>query len=182
MNNTAGLGCGQCSSGYFGEPANNGTCSECACGKHSSHCDSRSGKCFCGTKGVVGDRCDRCEYPKYIGMPHLPDGTCFYNLNIDYQFTFNLNRPADRHFTRINFMNPVEESAEDDIDFIIRCYKSEALFNVTFVVDYEPALVPVESGEWPFSLLNNITSYIFYANRTEYGASSALSKPSDRDR
>lgn len=66
-------------------------------------------------------------------------------------------------------MNNIEDNTEDDIDFMIRCYKSEALFNVTFVVDYDPSTtVNGAELEWPFNLFNNITNYIFYKNKTEY--------------
>lgn len=101
-------------------------------------------------------------------MPSLPDGTCYYNLSIDYQFTFNLNKASDRFYTKINFVNSIEDNTEDDIDFMIRCYKSEALFNVTFVVDYDPRTSMNGAELWPFNLFNNITNYIFYKNKTEY--------------
>ncbi len=116
----------------------------------------------------MGSRCDRCETPRYTGLPSLPDGTCYYNLSTDYQFTFNLNKAADRFYTRINFVNRIEDNTEDDIDFMIRCFKSDALFNVTFVVDYDPDTAAGLDLEWPFNLLNNISSYILYKNRTEY--------------
>jgi len=128
---------------------------------------------------VVGNRCDRCETPRYTGLPALPDGTCYYNLSTDYQFTFNLNKATDRFYTRINFVNSIEENTDDDIDFMIRCFKSDALFNVTFVVDFKPEESAGIDLEWPFNLLNNITNYIFYKNHTDYFLSSNKNKNLD---
>ena len=68
---------------------------------------------------------------------------------------------------------------EDDIDFMIRCFKSDAVFNVTFMVDYDPSLAP-SNLDWPFSLFSNITNYIFYKNKTEYVLSIAKN-PDQRD-
>lgn len=42
------------------------------------------------------------------------------DLTIDYQFTFNLSKKEDRHFTQINFKNsPIK--ADVDADFSITC-------------------------------------------------------------
>lgn len=42
------------------------------------------------------------------------------DLTIDYQFTFNLSKKEDRHYTQINFRNaPIK--ADVDADFSITC-------------------------------------------------------------
>lgn len=114
-------------------------------------------------------------------MPSLPDGSCYYNLSTDYQFTFNLNKAADRFYNRINFVNQIQDDIDDDIDFMIRCFKSDAVFNVTFMVDYDPSLAP-NNLDWPFSLFSNITNYIFYKNKTEYVLSIAKNTDKKTDR
>ncbi len=52
--------------------------------------------------------CNRCVY-------FLSD-----ELAIDYQFTFNLSKPDDRHFTGINFKN-TPTKADVDVDFQVTC-------------------------------------------------------------
>ena len=46
--------------------------------------------------------------------------SCYYDLAIDYQFTFNLSKPEDKHYTAINFKN-IPTKAEVDVDFQISC-------------------------------------------------------------
>ena len=159
-NNTSGAECDECSPGHYGYPENNGVCTACNCGPNSNMCDSRSGRCFCNTKGVIGAKCDRCESPRYSGLPSLPDGSCYYNLSTDYQFTFNLNKAADRFYTRINFVNQLMYDNDDDIDFTIRCYKSNALFNISYVVDYgaDDGGGLSANVEWSLNFINNLTS------------------------
>jgi len=94
-------------------------------------------RCFCATKGVTGKLCSQCESPRYWGNPMSNNGfgTCFYELSTDYQFTFNLNKESDKHYTRINFSNSPTR-LDDDIDFAIKCFKDSggALFNMSFGV------------------------------------------------
>jgi len=134
LNNTDGENCDQCKSGYFGNPKNNGTCTTCDCGKASNTCDNINGRCFCSTKGVTGLKCDQCESPRYTGRPNLPDGSCYYNLSTDYQFTFNLNKESDRYYNRIDFVNHPTRGSDDDIDFMVRCFRENAMINISFVV------------------------------------------------
>ena len=82
------------------------------------HC-IRSGNCFCTTKGVTGDHCEKCDTQNhYFGNPM--NESCYYDLAIDYQFTFNLSKPEDKHYTAINFKN-VPTKADVDVDFSISC-------------------------------------------------------------
>ena len=46
--------------------------------------------------------------------------SCYYDLAIDYQFTFNLSKPEDKHYTAINFKN-IPTKADVDVDFQISC-------------------------------------------------------------
>ena len=42
------------------------------------------------------------------------------DLAVDYQFTFNLSKKEDRHFTQINFRNSPTKP-DIDVDFSITC-------------------------------------------------------------
>ncbi|XP_068244853.1 attractin-like protein 1 [Palaemon carinicauda] len=121
-NNTAGLECQHCDEKFFGNPLNGGSCKPCDCNNHGDTCDRESGQCSCNTKGVTGDHCDRCDtYNNYFDEPLL--GTCFYDLQTDYKFTFTLSKPEDRHIRQINFLN-VPPKSDVDTDFKIVCSKA----------------------------------------------------------
>lgn len=148
MNNTQGPYCSECKFGFFGKAKNNGLCESCECGEQASDCDKSSGRCFCDTKGVIGDKCDACDSPRYFGRPNMTEGSCYYNLTTDYQFTFNLNKDSDRYLTKINFVNHPTRGSDDDIDFMIRCYRTTAVVDVSFVIEdfsyssYDSFVVP----------------------------------------
>lgn len=94
----------------------------CDCSNHGTLCNPETGRCFCTTKGIIGDKCDKCDVTNhYHGDP--ANGSCFYDLTIDYQFTFNLSKKDDRHFTQINFKNSPPKS-DIDADFSISCSES----------------------------------------------------------
>lgn len=173
LNNTEGEYCSECKSGFYGNAKNNGACAECECGVQADSCDPTNGRCFCDTKGVVGFKCDQCDSPRYMGKPNMTDGSCFYNLTTDYQFTFNLNKDSDRHYTKINFVNHPMRGSDDDIDFMVRCIRENAVINVTYLMqfnqfDYDVLVDPSSLNhpasyselEWPFNILGNLTSWL----------------------
>lgn len=97
-------------------------CPSCMCNEHGDTCNRETGRCNCHTKGVTGDHCDQCDTQNnYFGEPLK--GSCFYDLHIDYQFTFNLSKPEDRHIRQINFMN-VPAKSDVDTSFKIQCSKA----------------------------------------------------------
>lgn len=129
-NLTEGNLCQHCMAGYYGNPVNGGNCSACFCHGHSVFCNRDTGKCHCTTKGITGHNCDRCdETNHYFGNPMEEGGSCFYNLTIDFQYTFNMSKSDDRYFTRINFMN-VPMKPDVDVDFTITC-SEDALVNIS---------------------------------------------------
>ncbi|CAH1784738.1 unnamed protein product, partial [Owenia fusiformis] len=129
-NNTEGDQCQHCVDGYYGNPRYGGNCTECMCNDQADTCDRESGKCYCFTRGVIGDQCDRCdESNRYYGNPR-GGGTCYYQLNTNYMFTFNLSKKEDKHVEVINFLNTPRLS-DRDLDFTINC-SGPALINVTY--------------------------------------------------
>ncbi|KAL1450008.1 hypothetical protein WDU94_002471 [Cyamophila willieti] len=104
-NLTTGPHCERCINGYYGSPLNGGKCYVCDCNEQGQKCNPETGKCFCTTKGIIGDHCERCDTANhYLGDPQH-HGSCFYDLTIDYQFTFNLSKREDQYYTQINFRN-----------------------------------------------------------------------------
>lgn len=156
-NLTMGSHCDKCRAGYFGNPVNGGTCQKCECNGQAQHCNGETGKCYCSTKGLAGDHCEKCDGTNhYHGDPSK--GSCFYELTIDYQFTFNLSKKDDRHFTQINFRNSPIKS-DIDADFTIIC-SVPAKMNIT---------VKMAGGvERPLIAAVNCTTYRYRFSKTEY--------------
>ncbi|KYM99556.1 Putative protein tag-53 [Cyphomyrmex costatus] len=120
-NLTYGSHCDKCIPGFYGSPLNGATCQPCSCNNQGTLCTSETGKCYCTTKGIIGDHCERCDVSGlYHGDPTVTKGSCFYDLAIDYQFTFNLSKKEDRHYRAINFKNSPPK-ADIDAEFSITC-------------------------------------------------------------
>lgn len=52
----------------------------CSCNNQGTQCTSETGKCFCTTKGIIGDHCERCDVSGlYHGDP-TNKGSCFCEL------------------------------------------------------------------------------------------------------
>uniref|UniRef100_A0A8C6T4C4 Attractin-like 1a n=1 Tax=Neogobius melanostomus TaxID=47308 RepID=A0A8C6T4C4_9GOBI len=114
-NFTSGPRCESCMPGYYGDPTNGGTCHACNCNNHANVCHANTGKCHCTTKGIRGDQCHLCDSEnRYQGNPLR--GTCYYNLLMDYQFTFSLLQDDDRYYTTINFMATPEQNLDMSIN------------------------------------------------------------------
>uniref|UniRef100_A0A3P9DQ12 Attractin-like 1a n=1 Tax=Maylandia zebra TaxID=106582 RepID=A0A3P9DQ12_9CICH len=170
-NLTAGTHCQSCMPGYYGDPTNGGKCNACKCNSHANVCHVNTGKCFCTTKGVKGDQCQLCDSEnRYLGNPLR--GTCYYNLLIDYQFTFSLLQEDDRYYTAINFMpRAVVVKIEE---------KSYSFFNLflflsagTISGEEMPIIARMNikehrdsfsSEKFNFRLHHNITFYVYVSN------------------
>ncbi|XP_022918450.1 attractin-like protein 1 [Onthophagus taurus] len=126
---TTGPHCEKCVPGYWGSPVNGGKCQPCECNGHATQCHSDTGKCFCTTKGLIGDHCEKCDQANHYTGDPSNKGSCFYALAIDYQFTFNLSKKEDRHYTQINFQNSPNKP-DIDAEFMIAC-SVMAKMNVT---------------------------------------------------
>ncbi|KAG7200810.1 hypothetical protein KM043_003181 [Ampulex compressa] len=149
-NLTYGPHCDKCIPGYYGSPLNGATCQPCSCNNQGTQCTSETGKCFCTTKGIIGDHCERCDVSGlYHGDPNK--GSCFYDLAIDYQFTFNLSKKEDRHYRAINFKNSPPK-ADIDAEFSITC-SVHAKMNVTIKKGNGPEL--------PLLVSENCTTSMF---------------------
>nr|CAI5862520.1 unnamed protein product [Callosobruchus analis] len=134
-NLTTGSHCEYCLKGYYGNPVNGGKCVPCNCNKQADDCNRETGKCYCTTKGIIGDQCEKCDATNhYHSDPN--NKSCYYDLTIDYQFTFNLSKKEDRHYTQINFRNsPIKPDI--DADFLITC-SVLAKMNVTVRIGNSP--------------------------------------------
>lgn len=157
--------------GYWGNPVNGGTCQKCECNGQATHCHPESARCYCSTKGLTGDHCEKCDANNhYHGDPIK--GSCYYDLTVDYQFTFNLSKKEDRHFTQINFRNtPIKYDI--DADFSILC-SVPARMNITMRRANgreEPVFVNQNCSqfryrfsktEYQFGSDNNVTMTVFY--------------------
>lgn len=167
-----GANCEKCKPGFWGNPVNGGVCKECECNNQASTCHPESGKCYCSTKGLAGDHCEKCDGTNhYHGDPK--QGSCYYDLTIDYQFTFNLSKKEDRHYTQINFRNsPVKNDI--DADFTITCSVS-AKMNITIrtlgKAHEEPLFTNINcttfrqrfsKADYQFGYDNNQTTTTFY--------------------
>lgn len=126
---TDGAHCDRCMPGYWGSPVNGGKCQPCECNGQATQCHPETGKCYCTTKGVVGDHCQNCDkYNHYFGDP-INNGLCYYEVTMNYQFTFNLSKKADLQYKQINFrVSPDQPNL--DTDFYIKC-SVPALMNLT---------------------------------------------------
>ncbi|XP_063834386.1 attractin-like protein 1 [Ostrinia nubilalis] len=129
--------CDTCAPGHWGHPLNGGSCQPCDCNSQAVSCAPDSGRCYCTTKGLAGDRCDKCDNTNHYHADIYNKGACYYDLAVDYQFTFNLSKKEDRHLTAINFRNaPVKPDV--DADFSITC-SAHARMNLTVRTRAEPA-------------------------------------------
>ncbi|XP_044593678.1 attractin-like protein 1 isoform X2 [Cotesia glomerata] len=156
-NLTRGAHCDKCMTGYYGSPLNGATCQPCSCNDQGTECTSETGKCFCTTKGIIGDHCERCDVSSlYNGDP--TKGSCFYDLVIDYQFTFNLSKKEDRHYRAINFKNSPSKP-DVDAEFSITC-SVLAKMNITIKKGNSP--------EKPLLLGANCTTYKHRFSKADY--------------
>ncbi|RVE44948.1 hypothetical protein evm_010373 [Chilo suppressalis] len=129
--------CDTCAPGHWGNPLNGGVCQPCDCNAQAVSCAPDTGRCYCTTKGLAGDRCDKCDNTNHYHADIYNKGACYYDLAVDYQFTFNLSKKEDRHLTAINFRNaPVKPDV--DADFSITC-SAHARMNLTVRTRTEPA-------------------------------------------
>lgn len=153
-NLTTGPHCESCMPGYHGDPTNGGKCQACKCNGHANVCQVLTGKCFCTTKGIKGDQCQLCDSEnRYLGNPLR--GTCYYNLLIDYQFTFSLIQEDDNHYTAINFMASPEQ-ANKNLDMSINASNNFNL-NITWSVGSTAGTISGE--EVPIVSKTNIKEY-----------------------
>ncbi|XP_061412599.1 attractin-like protein 1 isoform X1 [Lethenteron reissneri] len=174
---TTGKHCETCMFGYYGDATNGGKCQECFCNGHATNCNPLTGKCFCTTKGIRGDQCEVCETEnRYLG--NSLKGTCYYNLMVDYQFTFSLSLEEDSHYTAINFKANPDENR--DMDMFINASKSFNL-NITWssrssesgeevvvvslfnIKEYEDSF---SDEQYDFEDNPNITFYVYVSNFT----------------
>uniref|UniRef100_A0AAR2J9J2 Attractin-like 1a n=1 Tax=Pygocentrus nattereri TaxID=42514 RepID=A0AAR2J9J2_PYGNA len=154
LNFTTGQKCQTCLPGYYGDPTNGGTCRACRCNGHANSCHATSGKCYCTTKGVRGDQCQLCDsMNRYLGNPLR--GTCYYNLLVDYHFTFSLLQEDDHQYTAINFMASPDQLSKNMEMFI----NASNNFNLNITWSFGSAAGTVLWEELPIVSKNSIKDY-----------------------
>ncbi|KAK9729796.1 Laminin EGF domain [Popillia japonica] len=158
-NLTIGAHCEKCIPGYWGSPVNGGKCHPCECNGHATQCHPETGKCFCTTKGLAGDHCEKCDHTNHYTGDPSNKGSCYYELTIDYQFTFNLSKKEDRHYTQINFRNSPTKP-DIDAEFMIAC-SVLAKMNVTVKKSNS-------KEEKPIFIAYNCTNYKHRFSKSEY--------------
>ncbi|CAB0010888.1 unnamed protein product [Nesidiocoris tenuis] len=161
-NLTQGEHCDTCMPGFYGSPVNGGNCTPCECNNHGTQCQPDTGKCYCTTKGIIGEHCEKCDTANHYQGDPTNNGSCFYDLTIDYQFTFNLSKKDDRHYTQINFKNSPPKP-DIDADFSITC-SVMAKMNIT--------MKSVNQPEKPLFMNHNCSNFKarFYKNEYNFGA------------
>ncbi|KAF1749186.1 hypothetical protein GCK72_025653 [Caenorhabditis remanei] len=140
QNNTIGAHCGSCAPGFYGDARNGGICQKCDCNGQADMCDPQSGQCYCRTKGVTGDHCDKCEI-KYLGTPSK--GTpCYYELAVDFIFTFKLKADDKDNHTSEIYLYSVPYKKDTDVTFQISCEspKGNALVALNMTSSYMDGL------------------------------------------
>lgn len=170
---TTGDHCDHCVKGYWGNPVNGGACKPCECNNHATHCHPETGKCYCTIKGLNGEHCDNCDNTNHYYKDPYNNGSCYYDLTVDYQFTFNLSKKEERHYTQINFRNSPSKP-DIDADFSITC-SVMAKMNITIRRGTSHEEIPIFSGyncttfhykfsksEYTFGIENNVTQTTFY--------------------
>uniref|UniRef100_A0A3Q4H2V4 Attractin-like 1a n=1 Tax=Neolamprologus brichardi TaxID=32507 RepID=A0A3Q4H2V4_NEOBR len=162
-NLTAGTHCQSCMPGYYGDPTNGGKCNACKCNSHANVCHVNTGKCFCTTKGVKGDQCQLCDSEnRYLGNPLR--GTCYYNLLIDYQFTFSLLQEDDRYYTAINFMATPEQVMSREAKISRAGTISGEEMPIIARMNIKEHRDSFSSEKFNFRLHHNITFYVYVSN------------------
>ena len=107
QHNTEGQQCERCAKGYFGSPVNGGTCQACECNGQAEECHHKSGRCHCTTKGIIGEKCQKCDTVNhYFGDPVKGSCYCKSNLIANIYFElFTLELFKNRHLPTINARN-----------------------------------------------------------------------------
>lgn len=77
---TTGPHCDRCVTGYWGNPVNGGKCQSCICNGKAKQCHPETGKCFCTTKGLIGDHCEKCDTTNHYLEDPSNNKSCFCKL------------------------------------------------------------------------------------------------------
>uniref|UniRef100_H2YSI1 CUB domain-containing protein n=1 Tax=Ciona savignyi TaxID=51511 RepID=H2YSI1_CIOSA len=154
--NTIGDQCQNCKPGFYGDPRNGNNCTKCSCGTKAVSCNSQTGACNCETKGETGRSCEVCDTSNGYTGNAAGNGTCFYTLLINYQFTFNLKMDADdTHVTKINFKNTPNMEEDVQVTFV-----STQMCDLHFAVS-SVTTKNLPGGEESILYVENTTDYSF---------------------
>lgn len=88
-NQTMGSNCEKCISGYWGSPLNRGKCQLCQCNDQAKECHPETGKCYCNTKGYIGDHCEKCDLINHYYADPTRNGSCYCKLVVYLYFFYD---------------------------------------------------------------------------------------------
>lgn len=144
QSNTYGKNCERCLEGYYGIALNKGNCTKCECGKHGKSCNHVTGKCACTTKGITGDNCNKCD-AEYKG--NAENGTCYYKVIPDFQYSFRMKPDVDKEVTKLN-CQITPEKEEPDIEITVKTQKDEekVRVNITTYLNGEAEELVISSN------------------------------------
>ena len=163
QDNTAGPQCETCSAGHYGNALNGGECRPCQCGGKATACNPSSGVCYCSTKGVSGPNCDRCDVSRGYEGDATGNGTCFYRLTENYQFTFTMTKSSgDEHVTAVNFINYVTDAI--DLQVTLEAAKRSNI-RLTFTSVLNGSMEELTAAEY---LDEDQLVYLYSASRWEF--------------
>ncbi|CAG4967185.1 unnamed protein product [Parnassius apollo] len=69
--------CDTCAPAHWGNPLNGGVCQPCECNAQAVSCAADTGRCHCSTKGLAGDRCDKCDNTNHYHADLYNKGACY---------------------------------------------------------------------------------------------------------
>lgn len=70
--------------GFHGNPVNGGKCTMCNCNNRADDCNRDSGKCYCTTKGIIGDQCEKCDSTNHYHSDPSNNKSCYCEYSIEY--------------------------------------------------------------------------------------------------
>ncbi|KAF4528316.1 hypothetical protein B566_EDAN016846 [Ephemera danica] len=150
-NLTQGAHCNKCIPGYYGNPANGGRCVSCDCNNKATQCNPATGKCFCTTKGMVGDRCERCDEMRRYFSDLTHKGSCFSPSKFNVTVRPTADSPAkvllvaqncsefNHRFSKSEYKFGASEDNVEQTTFYIHVYDfhSPVMIRVSFT-QYKP--------------------------------------------
>ncbi|PZC74811.1 hypothetical protein B5X24_HaOG207124 [Helicoverpa armigera] len=78
----------------------------CECNAQAVACAPDTGRCYCSTKGLAGDRCDKCDNTNHYHADIYNKGACYYDLASDHAFGVEDNVTLTTFFVYVYDFRP----------------------------------------------------------------------------